>query len=645
MLPINEIVDALTCTRSEFDKLFLQAQTVVGIPVVERRAFESLVTDIPDDKQAFAKALFEGNKAAEVWRFEKAKRLAAEGKPPELENNRFLFNFVSQIVLAGLEDGRLTNYLLANSRGADTGLQAMSNPPAGFTDPLIHGKGIIKTTQLAGKVLLGGRDMGTGVLVGPNLFLTAWHVLQDMFSLDGYGIYKPLEKPPMLEVEFNDLIDMMDNRSIPTQPLRVKAHADWLVCYSPCHVSELIAQMANPLKSLEGYYDYAIVRLSGAVGMVRRWVKPDPRIPVPQPSDRIVLFQHPAGVPLKIDYSTIVDPEVPDEAIPTLRFLHRVNSVGGSSGGPCFDKEFALVGIHQGEWPVKIGGCTINRGIPMAKIIAHYKEKLNELPLPDPADCPVWYIKKDVYKAVIGCDEFQSQVWRSAITGAHRIISINGYPKTGKSFLVELATAILPDADHLKIVLAAASIAQKPALGIARDICSLAGVAFPDIASMASYNSTSGAWLKDEVIPKLVEALELKRRGRMVWIALTDLNIHNIEGEHASDFLLLLYGQTAQKNWLRIILDGLSTALPSGLTGVYPHPTATITEADIKTFMERGFAELGADAGLATAAANARFLLQRYNEAVVAKDEQALKRLAGDSMAMVMAYKQQNLNV
>ncbi|HEY0066527.1 MAG TPA: serine protease, partial [Flavisolibacter sp.] len=439
--------------------------------------------------------------------------------------------------------------------------------------------------------------------------------------------------------EFNNLLELIGNRKQSTQTLRVKAHANWLVCYSPCHLSELLSKLADPLKSLEGFYDYAIIRLSRPIGMVRRWVKPDPRIPVPQPSDRIVLFQHPEGIPLKIDYSTIVDPEQPDEAIPTLRFLHSVNTTGGSSGGPCFDKEFELVGIHQGEWPVKIAGQTINRGIPMVKIISHYKEKLNELPLPDPADCPVWYIKKDVYKAVIGCDEFQSQVWRSAITGAHRVITIGGFPKTGKSFLVELATAILPDADHLKIVLAAASIAQKPALGIARDICSLAGAEFPAITPLASYSSTSGAWLKDEVIPKLLEALESKRQNRTVWIALTDLNLYNIEGEHASDFLLLLYGQTMRKSWLRIILDGLRTQLPSTLTGIYPHTTSMITEADIKMFMEKGLAELDVDAGQETAATSARFLHRNYRKKVAVNSPLALEELAAESMEEVMYHK------
>lgn len=639
MLTIGAIVEALACTRTEFDRLFLQAQTDAGIPVVQRRVFESLVTDIPDDRQAFGKALSEGNRAAEMWRLEKARQLAEEGRPVELEENRFLTTFISLVALAGLENGQLTNYLLSQTPEGDAALEGISNPPAGFTDPLIHGKGIIKSTQFAGKVLLNGTAKGTGVLVGPHLFLTAWHVVKDMFSTDGRSGFTVKENPPELEVEFNNLLDLMGSRKTSAPSVRVKAHADWLVCYSPCHLSELLSKLVDPLKSLEGFYDYAIIRLSRPVGMVRRWVKPDPRIPVPQPSDRIVLFQHPEGIPLKIDYSTIVGPEQPDDAIPALRFLHSVNTTGGSSGGPCFDKEFELVGIHQGEWPVKIGGQTINRGIPMVKIIAHYREKLSELPLPDPADCPVWYIKKEVYKAVIGCDEFQSQVWRSAITGVDKIITIAGFPKTGKSFLVELAASILPDADHLKIVLAAASVAQKSALAIARDICALAGADLPGITSLASFNSTSGAWLKDEVVPKIIEALESKRQNRTVWIAITDLNLYNIEGEHASDFLLLLYGQTMRKSWLRIMLDGLRTPLPSTLTGIYPHTTAMITEADIKMFMEKGLAELGADAGLVTAAANARFLHRRYRNAVGTDPGEAMEELAADSMALVMDYK------
>jgi hypothetical protein len=615
MLTVSEIAEALTCTRAEFGNIFLQAQEDLGIPIEARVSFESLVTNMADDKAAFAKAMEEAEKKS---------------------------GFVSRLLLllakSGLENGAIARDLLTDRDGNEARLEAISNIPAGFTDPLIYGKGIIKTTQITGKVLVDNEAKGTGVLIGQNLFLTAWHVLSPLFEKKGDG-FQPKSNPPSLAVEFSNIVDRVGNDSVPLQPMLVNAHKDWLVCFSPCHDSEQLGKLANPLKELEGFYDYAIIRLSRAVGQERNWARMDEEPPLPEADTSVVLFQHPQGISLKIDLSTIVLPEVPDEAIPGLRFLHSVNSSQGSSGGPCFDKKFELVGIHQGEWPVKIRGKTINRGIPAARIVHHYKKQINELPLPDPADCPVWSIKKMEIEAVIGCDEFQSLVWRSAVTGTKRIIRINGNPKTGKSFHVDVAHFILPDASHMKVLLAGAAISRKSALDLARDICSQSGAALPVFVPFESYNSTPGAWLRDEIMMKMMEALEQRRMDRTVWISFNNLNQFNPEGLYAQDFLLLLMEQTLSRNWLRIILDGIRTELPSSFKEVmHVYRTHELSKQEIETFLKRAFAELQIVEGIKSAAVAAKSLYRRYDGDLNGDPDNALENLAGESINVINDY-------
>ena len=112
--------------------------------------------------------------------------------------------------------------------------------------------------------------------------------------------------------------------------------------------------------------DYAVLRLAQTPGMTRRWADLDARAVVPKADTHIVLLQHPGGYDLKWDQNDIVAPEVAwCQVIPRLRFLHRANAVGGSSGGPCFDRTFMLFGLHQGEWTRGKTGLRINRGVPI----------------------------------------------------------------------------------------------------------------------------------------------------------------------------------------------------------------------------------------------------------------------------------------
>jgi len=55
----------------------------------------------------------------------------------------------------------------------------------------------------------------------------------------------------------------------------------------------------------------------------------------------LLILQHPGGGPLKIALGT-------HENRKDLWFEHTVTTQRGSSGSPCFDSGFELVGLHRG---------------------------------------------------------------------------------------------------------------------------------------------------------------------------------------------------------------------------------------------------------------------------------------------------------
>lgn len=612
MLTIKEIASALLTTRTEFGKLFWNAQSVVIPDPALRVEFEAIAHNEPDVRAAFELAL------------------------QHASNKGFLTIFMGVAVDAHMENGAIAHYLIQQASGqpaANADLHAMANPPAGFADPHIFCRGLMGSLNHTGKVLINGVACGTGVLVGQNLFLTAWHVVKDMFDPiltngqpDGF---QPKQNPPALQVEFGNVLSIVGVNMRVNGSTIVNAHQNWLVHFSACHPLELNKKIPPKLDDLDAYCDYAIIRLAKTIGLERRWTQPNPNTTTPAPQSNIVLLQHPAGAPMKMDYSQIVDLNPADPAIPRVRFLHKVNALPGSSGGPCYDKEFSLVGIHQGSWPSQVNGSVVNRGVPLKKIIADYSSSIGELPLPDPADCPVWCIDKKEFKPFIGYDEMQADVWSFIQNGSRRILYTAGEGKSGKSYLFDLVFAILDDASHLKLTLKAEAISKLDVLQIVNLICSLAGTAVPVIDRLEDYNATVATWLKDEVMVKLMETLESRRGGRKVWIQLSELNHVDITGTHASEFLFLLYEQVNQNKWLYILLDGMRAAFPENLAPVVKkYSTRPLTEDDIRNYFQRGVSERGATPDNQVLHAFIKQIFKKYQKELVTAPASALGNLA-----------------
>lgn len=219
--------------------------------------------------------------------------------------------------------------------------------------------------------IVSGPHNGTGVLIGPDLVLTAYHVIDhvtERADIDGMHCY------------FDYVEDGADSPAGGGMEVGVLA-VD--VCSSPPSPGDL---EGGPPEFRRDLLDYAILRLNSPMGRrpardgrPRGWVRL-PREPVvPDIEDEIYLFQHPEGdnffhrqQPLRYGLGEVVD--VLEHA---ARFVHTAGSAPGSSGGPCFDvsKDFAFVGLHNAGH--RKGDTMQKRFVPLFWIVSHIHRKLS----------------------------------------------------------------------------------------------------------------------------------------------------------------------------------------------------------------------------------------------------------------------------
>ena len=220
----------------------------------------------------------------------------------------------------------------------------------------------------------GCGKFGTGILVGADLVLTNYHVMEQLYD-------RP-EKYGLARCRFNykedlQLGELLEGRS-------VKLAANW---------SESLPKSRPSDKDTSGVetgfetdlLDYAIIRLAEPVGdqgvedpadseaPQRSWLTIPDTLKLPQPGSLIWILQHPAGPdnktaqPLKRSDGKVL--KLLDE---DMRLRHDATTFGGSSGGACFDSSFNFIALHQaGQKAVAGKPAEWNQAIPITAIVRH----------------------------------------------------------------------------------------------------------------------------------------------------------------------------------------------------------------------------------------------------------------------------------
>lgn len=222
----------------------------------------------------------------------------------------------------------------------------------------------------------GGGEMryGTGFLVGPNRVMTNFHVVEPVHAK---------KRTP------GDVVLRFDYKKLNGKPTYfgttfALAEETWLLDHSRRAPGDGQAQSSAVPEPTQ--LDYAILQLAVDAGntaafteelvdsdkndklLPRGWVTPPPEgAVVLAPNDPVFIVQHPATQPIKLAHH-------PNSVIAVnangTRVRYLTDTDTGSSGAPCFDKNFNLAALHQGGDPDQTTP-EWNQGIPIDAIVKH----------------------------------------------------------------------------------------------------------------------------------------------------------------------------------------------------------------------------------------------------------------------------------
>lgn len=191
------------------------------------------------------------------------------------------------------------------------------------------------------------KSFGTGFLLGPDLVMTNYHVVAEAV------------KDPASARQLVMLFDyklLPDGTAFTGLECRLKGDGPWLVDYST-----------------EDELDYALLRAEGTPGQLpaggehgatqRGWLVPTPLDL--EPGEPLIVIQHPEASRQKVTLGYVIGLQ-PDRGYVT----HTANTLGGSSGAPCFNSDWELVALHH--WGSTAVG---NRGITFSAIMRHLTTK------------------------------------------------------------------------------------------------------------------------------------------------------------------------------------------------------------------------------------------------------------------------------
>jgi hypothetical protein len=201
---------------------------------------------------------------------------------------------------------------------------------------------------------------GTGWLVGPDLLLTNWHVIED--ALSDAAIAK----------EYVCRFDYAVTAAGTRPGVEVRFAQNWCVDSSPPSSAELGTGVDSPSADT---LDYALIRLDTAVGGTnapsgtkRGWVTLTPTQVIPRERDIIFVIQHPDGLPVKL-----APGDIEGFTVDRLRLFHTANTMGGSSGSMVVDARLEPIALHHAGdllYPRgNLGAPRRNQAVPIGLII------------------------------------------------------------------------------------------------------------------------------------------------------------------------------------------------------------------------------------------------------------------------------------
>lgn len=184
--------------------------------------------------------------------------------------------------------------------------------------------------------------VGTGFLVGADLVLTNFHVVDEVAAADG--------KKVACEFDFHTAEEQAGNAGGQgNESTFCRLAANWEVAKSPFSKSD----MTGVGEPKEDELDYALLRLekkvgeaAGPSGAQRGWFDLAAERPVLAMRDFVVVPQHAQGRVLEVAWGAALSFNTPGN-----RVKHDATTDTGSSGSPCMTVDLDIFGLHHATDP------------------------------------------------------------------------------------------------------------------------------------------------------------------------------------------------------------------------------------------------------------------------------------------------------
>lgn len=420
------------------------------------------------------------------------------------------------------------------------------------------------------RVEVGGVALGTGVLVGEDRVLTAFHVVRGCIDTAAVPLVALPGQGKRIICRFDYLEDQNKNLGDGTP---VRAADNWLLAASMHHPreGELLDLPAPP--DCSQHLDYALIRLERAVG--KEPVEPGgggPRdwVPFPEgevyPNQALVIGQCPGGQPLHIDVGRV---ESLDQRKSRVRY--RLDTILGSSGSPCFDLEFNLVALHNASLRDPSLTAPLNQGVSIRQIRDHLQAANSLQSAPPPDFVPLWQLPRGA--PVFGREDFQHSAWSMRLPASkQRFLAIKGGDDQSRRFTIELAKSIFAGRADVVIDYDLAAIQLKSADAFLLDLATDLKLPTEDVParpvdrqSSRWASTTLFDWFKTAFNTKFVTTPEAPLS---VWIALDNYDRAAFLDPETADVLLSLMRAPEELPSLRWLLIGAApdpAAVPSQL--------------------------------------------------------------------------------
>jgi V8-like Glu-specific endopeptidase len=420
---------------------------------------------------------------------------------------------------------------------------------------------------------------GTGFLVGPDLVLTAAHVVAPL--MDGDVPRVGSERDATIEF-FNQLegVGMWPVRC------RLRPSPEWLISKSAQDGTGTLMGGNSPEQTANSL-DYALIRLTepvgSAIGVVDIDEPPDPR-----KSDRLTVIGYGGGSECLYD-----DHVVDEHDAVSHRIHHEVSTVDGMSGGPCLDGDGRAVAIHEGS--IRVAVPPYNRSVALCAIRACMRSEGGGDPLalrPGPlwglhsmgarsawrsygatlpdvseADRASWrdfvdaLDPRDEFHPVFGRIDFQNWIDMASLSNStSRVAFLSGDKGVGLSFLAEILKARVGVSRAPVIVVSPELVRTESIIGVLNAVLREAGAKHANL-DLPPTRPRDGV-LNNDVIPDVLSLFNKLLRAKNAtsfWLFVDVGEDGNLTADKMADWKQLI-SAAESPTWLRVVMVGIKNA-------------------------------------------------------------------------------------